>query len=185
MLKSDIYPKWKGNLFVGSLSFQYLERIELVGTRVIKREKILNKIGRVRNVIEGPDGYLYVSVERKGIFKIIPDTNRNIKKIMSNLFLKIREIIKKPYFKYVIITIAFIIWMTFLDTNSFQIHNELNNEIDMLEKKKQALIEETKKDKELINKLKDIDSLEQFARENYNLKRDNEEIFIIEYEENE
>ncbi len=74
MLKSDIYPKWKGNLFVGSLSFQYLERIELVGTRVIKREKILNKIGRVRNIIEGPDGYLYVSVERKGIFKIIPDT---------------------------------------------------------------------------------------------------------------
>ena len=74
MLKSDIYPKWKGNLFVGSLSFQYLERIELVGTRVIKREKILNKIGRVRNVIEGPDGYLYVSVEKKGVFKIIPDT---------------------------------------------------------------------------------------------------------------
>ncbi len=74
MLKSDIYPKWKGNLFVGSLSFQYLERIELVGTRVMKREKILNKIGRVRNVVEGPDGYLYVSVERKGIFKIIPDT---------------------------------------------------------------------------------------------------------------
>ena len=74
MLKSDIYPKWKGNLFVGSLSFQYLERIELVGTRVMKREKILNKIGRVRNVVEGPDGYLYVSIERKGIFKIIPDT---------------------------------------------------------------------------------------------------------------
>jgi len=104
---------------------------------------------------------------------------------MSNLFLKIRGIIKKPYFKYVVITIAFIIWMTFLDTNSFQIHNELNSEIDMLEKKKQALIEETKKDKELINKLNDIDSLEQFARENYNLKKDNEEIFIIEYQENE
>jgi len=74
MLKSDIYPKWKGNLFVGSLSYRYLERIELVGTRVMKREKILNRIGRVRNIIEGPDGFLYVSVENKGIFKIIPDT---------------------------------------------------------------------------------------------------------------
>ena len=104
---------------------------------------------------------------------------------MSNLFLKIRGIIKKPYFKYVVITIAFIIWMTFLDTNSFQIHNELNNEIDMLEKKKKALIEETEKDKELINKLSDIDSLEHFARENYNLKKENEQIFIIEYEEDE
>ena len=104
---------------------------------------------------------------------------------MNNLYLKIIEIIKKPYFKYVLITIAFILWMTFLDTHSFQIHNELNNEINMLKKKKQALIKETKKDKELINKLKDIDSLEHFARENYNLKKDNEEIFIIEYEENE
>ena len=103
---------------------------------------------------------------------------------MNNLLVRIRKIIKKSYFKYVIITVAFIIWMTFLDTNSFQIHNELNNEINMLEKKKQALIEETKKDKELIDKLKDIDSLEHFARENYNLKKENEEIFIIEYEEN-
>ena len=103
---------------------------------------------------------------------------------MNNLYIKIREIIKRPYFKYVIITIAFIIWMTFLDTNSFQIHNELNNQISILEKKKQALIQETKKDKELINKLSDIDSLEHFARENYNLKKENEEIFIIEYEEN-
>ena len=104
---------------------------------------------------------------------------------MNNLLVRIRKIIKKSYFKYVIITVAFIIWMTFLDTNSFQIHNELNNEINMLEKKKQALIEETKKYKELIDKLKDIDSLEHFARENYNLKKENEEIFIIEYEENE
>ena len=102
---------------------------------------------------------------------------------MNNLLVRIRKIIKKSYFKYVIITVVFIIWMTFLDTNSFQIHNELDNEINMLEKKKQALIEETKKDKELINKLKNIDSLEHFARENYNLKKENEEIFIIEYEE--
>ncbi|HJO70226.1 MAG TPA: septum formation initiator family protein [Flavobacteriaceae bacterium] len=104
---------------------------------------------------------------------------------MNKLFLKIREIIAKPYFKYVIITVAFIIWMTFLDTNSFQIHNELNDKINILEKKKQALIEETRKDKELIDKLRNIDSLEHFARENYNLKKENEEIFIIEYEENE
>ncbi len=103
---------------------------------------------------------------------------------MNNLLVRIRKIIKKSYFKYVIITVGFVIWMTFLDINSFQIHNELNNEINMLEKKKQALIEETKKDKELIDKLKDIDSLEHFARENYNLKKENEEIFIIEYEEN-
>ena len=73
MLKSNIYPKWKGSLFVGSLSFEYLERLQLDGEKVIKREKILDNIGRVRNIIEGPDGFLYVSVENKGIFKIIPN----------------------------------------------------------------------------------------------------------------
>ena len=69
---SNIYEGWKGNLFVGSLKFQYLERLVIENEKVIKREKILNNIGRVRNVVEGPDGYLYLGVEGKGIVKIIP-----------------------------------------------------------------------------------------------------------------
>jgi glucose/arabinose dehydrogenase len=69
---SDIYPNWKGNLFVGSLRFEYLERLEIKNNKVIKREKILDSIGRVRNVEQGPDGYLYVGVEGKGILKIVP-----------------------------------------------------------------------------------------------------------------
>ncbi len=77
MLKSNLYPGWKGSLFVGSLSFEYLERLELDGEKVIKREKVLADIGRVRNIIEGPDGYLYISVEKKGIFKMIPANNSN------------------------------------------------------------------------------------------------------------
>jgi len=72
MLKSNIYPKWKGSLFVGSLSFKYLERLELDGQKITKREKILDNIGRVRNIIEGPDGYLYISIEKEGIYKIFP-----------------------------------------------------------------------------------------------------------------
>ena len=69
---SDIYPNWKGDLFVGSLKFEYLERLELENNQVVKREKVLDSIGRVRNVEEGPDGYLYVGVEGKGILKIVP-----------------------------------------------------------------------------------------------------------------
>jgi len=69
---SNIYEGWKGNLFVGSLKFQYLERLVIENEKVTKREKILNNIGRVRNVVEGPDGYLYLGVEGKGIVKIIP-----------------------------------------------------------------------------------------------------------------
>ena len=69
---SNIYPKWKNSLFVGSLKFEYLERLEIKNEKVIKREKVLESIGRVRNVKEGPDGYLYVAVEGKGILKIKP-----------------------------------------------------------------------------------------------------------------
>ena len=69
---SNIYKEWKGSLFVGSLKFEYLERLVIEKNKVVKREKILDKIGRVRNVIEGPDGFLYLGVEGKGIIKIIP-----------------------------------------------------------------------------------------------------------------
>ncbi|MGB1449114.1 MAG: PQQ-dependent sugar dehydrogenase [Flavobacteriaceae bacterium] len=71
---SDIYPQWKDDLFVGSLRYEYLERLELKNNKVVKREKVLDSIGRVRNVEQGPDGYLYVGVEGKGILKIIPQS---------------------------------------------------------------------------------------------------------------
>ena len=45
---------------------------DLKNDKVVKREKVLDKIGRVRNVKEGPDGYLYLGVEGKGIIKVIP-----------------------------------------------------------------------------------------------------------------
>jgi len=71
-ITSDIYPEWKGNLLVGSLKFSYLERLELKNDKVIKREKLFEGMGRVRNVRQGPDGYIYVAVEGVGIVKINP-----------------------------------------------------------------------------------------------------------------
>ena len=70
---SDVYQDWKDDLFVGSLKFEYLERLVIKNDKVVKREKVLDKIGRVRNVIEGPDGHLYIAVEGKGILKIVPN----------------------------------------------------------------------------------------------------------------
>ena len=70
---SDRYPDWKGHLLVGSLKFQYLELVKLNGNTVIERQKIATDIGRVRNVAQGPDGFIYIAVEGKGIFKIIPN----------------------------------------------------------------------------------------------------------------
>ena len=69
---SDRYPGWKGSLLVGSLSYQYLERLVLKDNKVIKREKLLNKKGRVRNVVQGPDGFIYVAIENLGIVRLIP-----------------------------------------------------------------------------------------------------------------
>ena len=69
---SGVYKKWKGDLFVGSMKFNYLERLVVKKRKVIKREKILEDVGgKLRNIKEGPDGYLYVSVDGKGIFKLI------------------------------------------------------------------------------------------------------------------
>jgi|TARA_Y100000816_G_scaffold106526_1_gene74252 cell division protein FtsB len=101
---------------------------------------------------------------------------------MKKIFLKLKVLIKKSLFKYLIISISFLIWMTFLDTNSLLIHAELNREIKKLKKKRDALNKEILDDKSLIEKLNDIDSLEHYAREEYNLKKENEDIFIIEFQ---
>ena len=69
---SDKYKDWQGSLLVGSLAFQYLERLVLDGTTVISREKLMADVGRVRAIEEGPDGLIYVAVEGKGIYKLVP-----------------------------------------------------------------------------------------------------------------
>jgi glucose/arabinose dehydrogenase len=57
----DAFPAWQGNLFVGSLKFRYLERLELDGTKVTHREELLRgELGRIRDVRQGPDGQLYI-----------------------------------------------------------------------------------------------------------------------------
>ena len=56
---------------VKNIQFQYLEHLVLDGKEVVKREKLLKDIGRLRNVKQGPDGFIYVAVEGKGIVRLI------------------------------------------------------------------------------------------------------------------
>jgi glucose/arabinose dehydrogenase len=56
----EAFPKWQGNLFVGSLKFGLLVRLSLDGERVIGEERLLTGIGRVRDVRQGPDGFIYL-----------------------------------------------------------------------------------------------------------------------------
>ncbi|HET8855400.1 MAG TPA: PQQ-dependent sugar dehydrogenase, partial [Salinimicrobium sp.] len=67
---SSNYPDLEGDLLVGSLKFQYLEHLTLEGKEVVKREKLLENIGRVRDVAQGPEGAVFVSVEGTGIVKL-------------------------------------------------------------------------------------------------------------------
>lgn len=73
--------------------------------------------------------------------------------------------------------------MIFLDTHSLKIHKELDREIDKLETQKKELIYLIQKDERSIQQLKSKDSLEQFARENYGHKKQDETIFYIEFED--
>ena len=95
---------------------------------------------------------------------------------------------QKKWFKiltntYVLVLTIFVIWMAFFDTNSLLIHLELRKEIKKLEQQKEFLQTEIKKDKKALKELSTPEELEKFAREKYYMKKDNEEIFLIEYED--
>lgn len=70
-VQNSKYTGWDGDLIVGSLKFNYLERCVIENNKVVRQEKIIEGIGRVRNVEMGNDGYLYVGVEGKGIYRLI------------------------------------------------------------------------------------------------------------------
>jgi hypothetical protein len=71
--------------------------------------------------------------------------------------------------------------MLFFDTNSFRILWSLESKIDDLEGQKKELIRQIQDDRMFIEKLSDSIELEKFGRENYYLKKADEEIFIIEF----
>tara|TARA_B000000477_G_scaffold96533_1_gene83970 strand:- start:120 stop:419 length:300 start_codon:yes stop_codon:yes gene_type:complete len=83
---------------------------------------------------------------------------------------------------YGIIIVLFIIWMIFFDSNSFIIHNELNNDINELNDQKSYYEKEIAKDNIELQMIQSDSGLEKYAREKLYMKKDNEEIFLIEYD---
>lgn len=95
---------------------------------------------------------------------------------------KNKPIVKFATNSYVITLSIFIVWMVFFDENSLLNHREFDKEINKLNSEKKYYETQIKQDKELINKLKNKEELEKFAREEYNMKKENEEIYLIEYD---
>lgn len=73
-VSGDMYPGWKGNAMVGALAFTSVYRVEISDSTAEEQEQLLANIGRVRDVRQGPDGYLYVIVESSGeILRLLPE----------------------------------------------------------------------------------------------------------------
>ena len=98
------------------------------------------------------------------------------KKIKNSKFFKIVSNL------YILISIVFFIWIFFIDSNSILVNIRLNKEIVELKERKDILENQIQMDKKIISNLQNPDSLEKYAREKLYMKKENEEIFIIEFE---
>jgi glucose/arabinose dehydrogenase len=64
--RADPFPKWKDQLLVGSLASQELRRVVLENGQAVEEEVLFNGLGRIRDIQTGPDGLIYVALERHG-----------------------------------------------------------------------------------------------------------------------
>jgi len=95
---------------------------------------------------------------------------------------KENKIVKITTNKYLLILTGFIVWMLFFDENSYLVHREFNKEINELEEAINFYKLKIKEDRLIIRDLQDSLQLEKFAREQYLMKKKNEDIFIIEFD---
>ena len=101
--------------------------------------------------------------------------------------MNLKSITEKKGFKiatnvYLWILTAFVVWMLFFDENSYLTHREFNKEIKELESWIDYHKEKIAEDKIMIKKLQDSLELERYAREKYLMKKQNEDIYIIEFD---
>lgn len=101
--------------------------------------------------------------------------------------MKLSTLKKNPFIKfitntYVLILIIFLVWMLFFDENSYLLHRKLNKEINELQNTITFYETNITKNNKTIEDLQDSLQLERFAREKYLMKKENEDIYIIEFD---
>ncbi len=85
--------------------------------------------------------------------------------------------------KYVLILLLFGGWMFFFDSNSWLVQHNLNQEIEKLKNDQTYYKEKIEHDKAIIEQLRDSGGLERYAREKYHMKRKNEDVYIIKFQD--
>lgn len=82
--------------------------------------------------------------------------------------------------KYLLTTVAFVVWMVFFDSNNLLTRNKLQEKLDGLNVEKQFYLQEIRKDSTLTRQLaSDSTQLEKYAREHYLMKKANEDLFLV------
>jgi glucose/arabinose dehydrogenase len=75
--EGDKFPGWKNNLFAGGMASEELHRLVIENDQVVSEEIVLKGQGRVRDVLSGPDGFIYVSLNTRGpnhgtLYRLVP-----------------------------------------------------------------------------------------------------------------
>jgi len=74
-LRDSGFPEWEGNLFVGALVQQHIRRVVLEGESVVHQEELVrNQFGRIRELVQGPDGALWFATDAPngGVYRLEP-----------------------------------------------------------------------------------------------------------------
>ncbi|WP_037471394.1 PQQ-dependent sugar dehydrogenase [Shewanella waksmanii] len=69
---SERYPELANQLLIGSLKFAKLISVSLDGDNIASQQDLMQNLGRVRSLHQGQDGYLYIGIDGRGVFKIQP-----------------------------------------------------------------------------------------------------------------
>lgn len=73
LVTSDKYPAWKGDILIGALAKMHINRVDMDGSKALSQEVMFQDIGRVRQVSQSPDGYIYAITQGSGLMiKLIP-----------------------------------------------------------------------------------------------------------------
>ena len=72
----NLFPKWNDQLLVGALRFEEVKLLDIEGDRVIYQQTLLKNAGRVRQIYSGPDGAIYVVLNRPDlVLRLTPKSN--------------------------------------------------------------------------------------------------------------